>query len=77
MTMSWKVKVENCTVWKSEMARKSSPCPGMTRVKATPKVMGRTRPAKNVFVVDASAASEPRLTLVEHLRAQEKRRWKL
>ena len=72
VTSSLKVKMENCTVWKKETARKSSPNLGMIRVHATLKEEGRATPTKNVFVVDALATSEPiaepRLALQENLR---------
>ena len=58
VTSSWKVKMESCTVSKSETARKSSPNLGMIRVKATLKVGGRAKPTKNVFGVDAFATPE-------------------
>ena len=69
---SWKVKMENCTVWRSEMARKFSLNPDMIRARATLKVEGRVTPTKNVSAVDALVTSEltaeQRLTLMEDLR---------
>ena len=68
-TNPWKVKMENCTVKRSETARKISPNPDTIRAKATLKVEGRVEPTKNVSAVDALVTSEriaePRLTLME------------
>ena len=57
-TNSWKVKMENCTVWRSETARWFAPNPGTIRAKATPKVEGRDEPMKSVSVVDAKVTPE-------------------
>ena len=51
VTNPWKVKMENCTVWRSETARKFSLNPDMIRAKATLKVEGRVESTKNVSAV--------------------------
>ena len=60
---------EKCTVWKSEMARQSSPNLGTMRPEAILKVEGRAKPTNNVFVADALATlvpiAKPRPTLME------------
>ena len=72
VTNSWKVKTENCTVWKSKTGRKFSPNPGTIRAKATLKVEGRVKPTENVSAVDAVVPSgwiaETRPTLLEDPR---------
>ena len=57
MTSSEKVMTENCTVRKSETARKSSPNLGKIRTKAILKVDGRAKRDKECFVVQALATS--------------------
>ena len=69
VTNLWKVKMENCTVQRSETARRLSPNPGTIRAKATRKVEAKVDTTRNVSVVDAFVTSEriaePRLTSME------------
>ena len=57
VTNFWKVKIENCPVWRSETARRFSPNPGTIRAKA--RLEGRVEATKNVSAVDALVTSEP------------------
>ena len=67
---SVKVKMENCTAWKSGTARKSSL--NLVTNQAKAKEEGRVKLTKNVFAVGALVTSEqiaePRLTLMEDRR---------
>ena len=77
VTNLWKVKVENCTAWKSGTARKYSLKLVMKQAKA--KEEGRVKLTKHVSAVDALVTSEqiaePKLTSMEdaqNLRPQGK-----
>ena len=56
VTNLWKVKMENCTAWKSGTARKSSLNLVMNQAKA--KEEGRVKLTENVSAVDALVTSE-------------------